>query len=419
MKKYLFILLASAAMLASCGEEILEPKTEDEATPIVFNLTANHPDATKAVKTGWEDGDVIFVFFSDVAAPKYLKMAYDGVVWTSVEMDGSTESPGALGLHEGSTGSMLAVFLPFGSNAKVSADDDGNFVFGKTYYTYYMTATLDYTVSQNKVLGAFNMEIPEGYVQFFVEEYEAVDEEYLLGCDAVIPVGVASIAADGTITETSDKTYANDMLGYVYENNDTKGYIFSGKLVDGYNYKDIEDRFCYYFAKIKTEGGSRTDLFVKPDNALASHAAVKLPDNDSDRWIPVGEGIAIDMGSVLGSWASCNLDATAPEDLGSKKNWEDANKAGTLPSLSDFENFSYAEAAWISIHGKEGLVIKGETNGFLFFPKMNDDENTYWSSTEAYEGFYYCLSFDSDGSGCSPWNDRGKDDEWGVRFLQN
>ena len=421
MKKYLIILMAALAFLVSCGQENLLPEDEMvQQTPVTFNLTANHPDATKAVKTGWEAGDAIFVFFTGVDAPKHLKMTYDGTKWSSTEYNGSMQTDGALGLTEGKTGTMRAVFLPFGSDATVSADGT-SFVFSTTYYAYYLTATLDYNVTDNKVSGAFNMSIPEGYVQFFIEDGDATNGAYTLGTDAVIPVGVASISANGTITETDDKTAADDMLGYVYENNDTKGYIFSGKLVDGYNYKDIEDRFCYYFAKIKTEGGSRTDLFVKPDNALASHAAVKLPDNDSDRWIPVGEGIAIDMGSEYGGlWASCNLDATAPEDLGSKKNWDDANTAGTLPSALDFVSLNNAKAVWISIHGKEGMVFKGwQTNGFLFFPKVNDDENTYWSSTEFYEGVYYCLSFDSGGSGCSQWNERSKVDEWGVRFLQN
>lgn len=40
------------------------------------------------------------------------------------------------------------------------------------------------------------MLIPDEYVQFFVEDASAVDEAYTLGTDAVIPVGVASIAAD-------------------------------------------------------------------------------------------------------------------------------------------------------------------------------------------------------------------------------
>lgn len=38
------------------------------------------------------------------------------------------------------------------------------------------------------------MEIPDDYVQFFVEDAAATDGAYTLGTDAVIPVGVASIA---------------------------------------------------------------------------------------------------------------------------------------------------------------------------------------------------------------------------------
>ena len=95
--------------------------------------------------------------------------------------------------------------------------------------------------------GALNILIPDEYVQFFVEDGSAVDEAYTLGTDAVIPVGVASIAADGTITETSDKVAGNDMTGYAYQG----GYLFSGKLNGSYAYSG-----SYYFAKTKT-----ADLF--------------------------------------------------------------------------------------------------------------------------------------------------------------
>lgn len=91
MKKYLILMLAAAAALVSCGKEILVPETDVpeninetvQATPITFNLSANHPEATKAVKEDWQDGDAIFVFFSGAAAPKHLKMTFDGTSWTS------------------------------------------------------------------------------------------------------------------------------------------------------------------------------------------------------------------------------------------------------------------------------------------------------------------------------------------------
>ena len=90
MKKYLILLIMAVAVFVSCGQENLLPEDETvQVTPITFNLTANHPDATKAVKTGWEAGDAIFVFFSGAAAPKHLKMTFDEAddEWTSVEYD--------------------------------------------------------------------------------------------------------------------------------------------------------------------------------------------------------------------------------------------------------------------------------------------------------------------------------------------
>ena len=299
MKKYLILMLAAAAALVSCGKDTLALETV-QATPITFNLSANHPDATKAVKSGWESGDAIFVFFTGAAAPKHLKMTYDGTSWTSAEYNAATQTAGALGLKNGDTGTMRAVFLPFGSDATVSADGT-SFTFSETYYAYYLTATLSYTVTDNAVSGAFNMVIPNGYVQFFVEDASATDGAYTLGTDAVIPTGVASIAADGTITETSNKTAGDDMTGYAYSG----GYLFSGKLTSwGYGSN-------YYFAKTKTADNTRADYFVS-GKALASHSAVKLPANDNvyevkydtpnkGKWVPVGGGITVTLGKLEGS----------------------------------------------------------------------------------------------------------------------
>ena len=398
MKKYLFILLASAAMLASCGEEILEPKTEDEATPIVFNLTANHPDATKAVKSGWENGDAIFVFFDKVAAPKHLKMSYNGSTWTSAEYDGATATPGALGLKNDDTGTMRAVFLPFGSELTVSAGTNNSFVFSQTQYTYYLTATLTYEVVDNKVRGAFDMSIPDGYVQFFVEDAEAVDEAYLLGCDAVIPVGVASIAADGTITETSDKTAANDMPGYAYSG----GYLFSGKLGSwGYGAN-------YYFAKTKSDGTVRHDYFVR-GKTLSSHSAVKLPaasdvyavsfgSPNNGKWIPVGSGITVMLCKIIGEgpwaelspideWYTCNYNCTKPEQVGTLFSASDFNFNNniTRPTEAQFLkiiNPSNCSWTWLTIHGQQGAVVCAES-GFLFLPAQDETQGIYWSSNPA------------------------------------
>ena len=437
MKKYLILMLAAAAALVSCGKETLAPEVEVpenvnetvQATPITFNLSANHPDATKAVKEDWQAGDAIFVFFSGAAAPKHLKMTFDGSSWTSAEYNGATQTAGALGLKNGDTGTMRAVFLPFGSDATVSASGT-SFTFSTTYYAYYLTATLDYTVSDNEVSGAFNMEIPDGYVQFFIEDAAATDGAYTLGTDAVIPVGVASIAADGTITETSDKAAGNDMTGYAYQG----GYLFSGKLTS-WTYGSN-----YYFAKTKTADNTRADYFVS-GKTLASHSAVKLPANDnvyspsstSGKWVPVGSGISVSLYDVIGSgiseafsplgngkWYTCNYGQAVPESLGSLYTFDAANALGvTLPTKDQFEsinNSSNCSYTCLTVHGQQGVVIKA-ARGFLFLPAQNDSTSNYWSSTEFDNSIVYYFRFRSSGVHSVSFSGRTK--EYAVRPFQN
>ncbi|MBR5670775.1 MAG: hypothetical protein IKX11_02850 [Bacteroidales bacterium] len=381
MKKLLLSLFVILAV-SSCTVDQIESFKEEtnpqssSAAPIVFNLQAKHPDAgTKAVKAGWENGDAIFVFFSGAKAPKFLKMTYNGTEWTTAEYDGNTATPGALGLKNGDAGTMRAVFLPFGSNATVSANGT-NFVFNKTYYAYYLTATLEYTVTSNTISGAFEMTIPDNYVQFFVEDASAVDEAYTLGCDAVIPVGVASISSDGTVNETTDKTAAHDMPGYAYSG----GYLFSGKLTS-WSYGSN-----YYFAKKKTSDNSRADYFVT-GKTLSSHSSVKLPANNDSKWQAVGSDKLVQL-TYDGSdsnlwWNTCNYGQSVPEAVGTLYTFNAANSLEvSLPTKEQFEsiinNCSYT---WLTIHGKQGAVVKA-AQGFLFLPAHDDNSGGYWSSTE-------------------------------------
>ena len=434
MKKYLILILAAAAALVSCNKEIPDSEYGNEtgqASPVTFNLTASHPDATKAVKGGWEAGDAVFVFFSGAAAPKHLKMTFDGTSWTSAEYNGATQTAGALGLKNGDTGTMRAVFLPFGSDATVSADGT-SFTFSTTYYAYYLTATLDYAVADNEVSGAFNMVIPDDYVQFFVEDAAATDGAYTLGTDAVIPVGVASVAADGTITETSDKSTGDDMTGYAYSG----GYLFSGKLTSwayGSN---------YYFAKTKTADNTRADYFVT-DKTLAGHSAVKLPANDNvyalqygspnaGKWVPVGSDINVSLYEVtgsgiseavspLGKWHTCNYGQAVPESLGSLYTFDAANalEGVTLPTKDQFElinNSSNCSYIWLTVHGQQGVVIKAP-RGFLFLPAQSGSYGYYWSSTEDDSNNAWDFHFNS--SGGHRMNHGGRANEYAVRPFQN
>jgi hypothetical protein len=213
---------------------------------VVFKLSATHPDDTKTVKTAWETDDVVFVFFSEQTAPAYLEMKFDGSTWVNTSK--------SLSFTEGETGTMTAVYLPFGSDADVLADG-GAYKFDKTYLSFYLTAQLPYTVSGGEVSGTFSMQIPEGYVQFF----EYVPSSYLttqieLREPHLTPQGIASIAADGTITNTTI-AHGAPLPGYAYKkegtDSDDWGFVFSGILAEGA--RNVEtDFFSRWFMVVGT-----------------------------------------------------------------------------------------------------------------------------------------------------------------------
>ena len=246
MKKAFLILCAAALALVSCNKD-LAPADNDqggakEPIDVVFNLSATHPDGsdTKAVKTAWETGDVVFVFFSGQTAPAYLELKYDGTKWVNTPKKG-------LSFSEGDTGTMTAVYLPFGSGATVVDDGSGGYKFDKTYYSYFLTSSMTYDVSGEEVSGTFNMQIPDGYVQFFINfepSYDLIEirEPHLT------PQGIASITKDGDVALTNVARGA-PLPGYKCK--DGSGYIFSGILSDdARNDKGEKHIIDYHFTMV-------------------------------------------------------------------------------------------------------------------------------------------------------------------------
>ena len=92
-----FVALCCAALLSSCQRpEIPEPETLPSQLAVNFTIGFEASD-TKAIKTAWENGDVVFVFFNGVTtngsgAAKYLKLTWNSSnsSWTSTPMNGLT-----------------------------------------------------------------------------------------------------------------------------------------------------------------------------------------------------------------------------------------------------------------------------------------------------------------------------------------
>lgn len=365
MKKTLIILALTAISLVSCNKEIIDITANDNsgletvpATNIVFNLTANHPDgtATKAVKTGWEKGDVLYVFFNNIAAPKYLKMSYDGNKWTYTQMNGASEE--SLGLVEDATGMMRAVYLPFGNTLTVGADGT-SFTFSTTTYSYYMTATLAYTVEGGEVSGAFDMAIPDGYIQFFLDD-ECADPstEIELREPLLTPQGIASIAADGTITHTN-VAHGAPLPGYVYDKtvktgSDSKGYLFSGILAaearntsTNYHFTLVCDGWDgdYYAKAFLGKTWYRSDTEGR---------ALKMPALSG--WTTITDYKPIDLGCDVGGkriyWSSRNLGASRDYPA---EDTEEARKA----TFGDYYAWGELEPYYVEGHAYDEDIPGG------------------------------------------------------------
>lgn len=87
MKKFIYAISALAVMMAvGCSKEDVE--TPSPEYKLVVNMDkASFGDDTRAVRTSWEDGDVVYVIFEGdlydgATAAKYLTLTYNNSSWT-------------------------------------------------------------------------------------------------------------------------------------------------------------------------------------------------------------------------------------------------------------------------------------------------------------------------------------------------
>ncbi len=231
MKKVLFALIA-LALTFSCTKEPV-PAVEN-IEDIDFKIDINYPETeegTRAVKTGWESGDQVMVFFNNVrvaagAKPKFLRFTYSSNgTWTKSYVGGLSISDFAAG---GDTSTMTAVYFPF-ENITVKADTDTTYSFtgpdGRPVFSYYMTATgARYTYASGSVFGTLNMKNPDGMVQFCFKT-ASLKNRSRLAVTHVQPKALIGLKQRG-VTSTKLKSSFLPMKGYQYGND----VVFTGHL---------------------------------------------------------------------------------------------------------------------------------------------------------------------------------------------
>ena len=273
MKKITLLTIFGLALMAlsACNkEEVTASRT------LKLDLNIIHGSDTKAVKTGWESGDKIYVFFgkpTDHTTPAHLTLTFDGSSWTEVWTAGleaeiaSTES-----------GKLHAVYTP-GKLGTISYDSywkEYRFT-GSDHGWYLKCENVSYTVSEGVLAATLNMASPGRFVQFYLAGEAAKAGKLQFSCDKILKVKVSLIRATGFAQANYDYGYAIDGVAY------KGGLMFSGilksdangvatshtlKITDTKGTVDTADDVVYTITAMKTM--KYGDAFVLPalDNAV-------------------------------------------------------------------------------------------------------------------------------------------------------
>jgi len=313
MKRTLWMVCAALVALVSCEKQ----PEELNWVPVTFDLQATQSSeaGTKSVKSSWENGDLIFVVFSGLQSPNYLKLTFDQGVWVETQMSSKYEQ--ALPLNEGDEGTMTALFLPFAKPYTYIYDAGGSYTFSEIYMSYYMEATLPYAVVDGKITGSFEMKIPDGFVQFYMDAEQAVDGKALLWEPNVMPYATTGVAHQGAMVNYAQTDYGAALPGFKYGD----GYIFSGKLAPSAQNEPVTYKFTRFLGK----GDAQTATTSTPHTMKATGTSGRAADITGSAglvWENVAGPELVDLGLTSGNkWANINLGAAVPTDFGAYYAW--------------------------------------------------------------------------------------------------
>jgi len=309
MKKAIIILSTLLALVACVKETPTEESTamgkSIDASKVVFDITVKKADTpvTKGIKTSWETGDLVYVFFEDNTS-QYVKMTYSGTEWAYTDKDGTTTYSGLTLITSGKK--LTAVYFP--SYVNTAAPTEGStFIFASAKPGFLLKAdAIDYTVTTTGAEGVatlkatLDMAAPTNLVQVYVPGLSAPADgnEYVLTVNNVKPYTVGEITPGGTVTITPG-TVNFPLTGISATIGSETGYYFWGILDNAsagainYNFQLVEQEATKKYAfssKSKTVSGKN----------LTGATAIKLSNlTDNGQFVDLG------FGNIL--WATGNL----------------------------------------------------------------------------------------------------------------
>ena len=219
-------LLALGLLLAACAKQTPEPPVPEQELRVSLSITRPDGFGTRAtVKTGWENGDVVFVFFKGVAFPKYLEMKYDGGRWTPTPKNGLQVSD----LTGADDQRMTALFLPYGNEAAVQSTG----LFDAAYSGFFLQCELVGYTYTDALHGSLNLVSPtlsEGEILIHMDvSGHTAGHRHTLYQERMKPLTCTGVSPEGAVL-FSEGTAGAAIPGFEFDEEGVRYLSFSGIL---------------------------------------------------------------------------------------------------------------------------------------------------------------------------------------------
>ena len=396
MKK-LFAIMSAVLALAACSKgelaEIEEQKQDNAVSnPVTFNITVDDM-GTKALKTEWADGDVIYIKFKGIDT-KFMTITYDGSTWTPQAytlVATPAETTFAVSDFSGIADAdrkLGAVHFPIAVDIYLRNLLGKQFVYfnksGSSEYafTYSLSQSqADYEFDGTNVNIKLSLKKPDNVVLFHIPGIQANASDYTLkiaGEGTMTNSYTTRIQYDGTVklVESGDNNPVNGIA-------DENGAIFEVVLKSGF---DTEKELTF------TVVGPNNEYTKTLKTTLTAGKQYSLPELTSKKWKKKYNPVTINSSGDKVSFAPGNLQYQATTNT-----WRFApNQWDAIGN--DNQNVAEDYSGWIDLFA---WGTSGYNHGALYYQPWSHHSSTTYSN-----GYYAYGDKDkslSDGDGTADW----------------
>ena len=428
MKRVIIYLGCFALLLTGCNKiEMVEEPVVDSSDKLAIDIEVNFDGDTRAVKTGWENQDAIYVVFDHYFSPNKDADTDNPFVMVLRYYDGAWEVeslPTALEMYlqnkANKTGYLAAVYfsdyndrrLPTTFSYRKLTEGDYLVPVGSISYTvspnvlqeragFLMSdESVQYTIEDGKLKASLNMKIDPKLVHFYIDGTEDLNsggrKRFSFRCEhfgwqTLLRFESTYIAEIGEIHDWYSNPFIRTKVDYsasipaaVYPN----GVRFCGYLRN--EVKGIETEYVIEVTDnngTPDDDGDDTIYTLKKTTTLNGKEAIKLPALNSGKWEKRGKVNGHEWVEIAGAkWATVNVGGD-PDDnnvLGAFFTWR------AVQELQGDEYWSWGEGWHVATRAEWMRMLGGLRNPTgADTPYPLSFERLYVHSEYSDEQFYY------------------------------